>query len=237
MRVASFLLCVFAFLVQISGGRLVRLPETVSGVFPNLKRLSLLRREPPNYDRMPNLRSHPPRESPEQTAAKPSLCPDTITLQASESFNFAASLVCGGRTVHPVSRVFRSAFTSGNRPHASSGPSAQEEYYFRAGQIAQRKWDRASELCEPSVQLKPKEIQFHLNLREVYASAGCARKLWMDQALKYRRRYMIKGLKQRQQSSRVSKLHSNVQQDWSMGAYPTGGAFFVPGIPLRQNNS
>jgi hypothetical protein len=59
------------------------------------------------------------------------------------SFNFAARLVCGGRTVHPVSRVFRARFTSGNRPHASSGPSAEEEYYVRAGQIAQRKCDRA----------------------------------------------------------------------------------------------
>jgi tetratricopeptide (TPR) repeat protein len=37
---------------------------------------------------------------------------------------------------------------------------------------AQRKWDQASELCEMAVQLKPKEIQFHLNLGEVYASAG-----------------------------------------------------------------
>ena len=37
---------------------------------------------------------------------------------------------------------------------------------------AQRKWDRASDLCEMAVQLKPKEIQFHLNLGEVYALAG-----------------------------------------------------------------
>jgi tetratricopeptide (TPR) repeat protein len=37
---------------------------------------------------------------------------------------------------------------------------------------AQRKWDQASEFCEIAVQLKPKEIQFHLNLGEVYALAG-----------------------------------------------------------------
>jgi tetratricopeptide (TPR) repeat protein len=37
---------------------------------------------------------------------------------------------------------------------------------------AQRHWDRASELCELAVQLNPKEIQFHLNLGEVYALAG-----------------------------------------------------------------
>ena len=37
---------------------------------------------------------------------------------------------------------------------------------------AQRKWDRASDLCEAAVQLNPKEIQFHLNLGEVYALAG-----------------------------------------------------------------
>src|SRR5229473_5959393 len=34
---------------------------------------------------------------------------------------------------------------------------------------AQRKWDKASELCEMAVQLKPKEIKFHMNLVEVYA--------------------------------------------------------------------
>jgi tetratricopeptide (TPR) repeat protein len=37
---------------------------------------------------------------------------------------------------------------------------------------AQRKWDQATELCEVAVQLRPKEIQFHLNLGEVYASSG-----------------------------------------------------------------
>jgi len=36
---------------------------------------------------------------------------------------------------------------------------------------AERKWDKASELCEMAVQLRPTEIQFHLNLGEVYASA------------------------------------------------------------------
>jgi tetratricopeptide (TPR) repeat protein len=41
---------------------------------------------------------------------------------------------------------------------------------------AQRKWDQASELCEIAVQLKPAEIQFHLNLGEVYASAGLREK-------------------------------------------------------------
>jgi tetratricopeptide (TPR) repeat protein len=41
---------------------------------------------------------------------------------------------------------------------------------------AQRKWDQASELCEIAVQLKPKEVQFHLNLGEVYASAGMREK-------------------------------------------------------------
>lgn len=37
---------------------------------------------------------------------------------------------------------------------------------------AQHDWHRASELCEAAVNLKPKEIQFHLNLAEVYACAG-----------------------------------------------------------------
>jgi tetratricopeptide (TPR) repeat protein len=41
---------------------------------------------------------------------------------------------------------------------------------------AQRKWDQASELCEIAVQLKPTEVQFHLNLGEVYASAGLREK-------------------------------------------------------------
>jgi tetratricopeptide (TPR) repeat protein len=41
---------------------------------------------------------------------------------------------------------------------------------------AQRKWDRAWELCEIAVQLKPNELQFYLNLAEVYASAGMREK-------------------------------------------------------------
>src|ERR1700704_2166978 len=41
---------------------------------------------------------------------------------------------------------------------------------------AQRKWDQASELCEIAMQLKPTEMQFHLNLGEVYASAGLREK-------------------------------------------------------------
>jgi len=51
---------------------------------------------------------------------------------------------------------------------------------------AQRKWDKASELCESAVQLNPKEVQFHLNLGEVYALAGQReRALYtLDQALR-----------------------------------------------------
>ena len=37
---------------------------------------------------------------------------------------------------------------------------------------AEQKWDYASELCESAVQLKRKEIKFHLNLAQVYALAG-----------------------------------------------------------------
>lgn len=37
---------------------------------------------------------------------------------------------------------------------------------------AERKWDKASELCEIAVQLRRTEAQFHLNLAEVYAAAG-----------------------------------------------------------------
>ena len=37
---------------------------------------------------MRKLRSHPPRENPEQTAAKPTLRPDTTMLQASEFLRF-----------------------------------------------------------------------------------------------------------------------------------------------------
>jgi tetratricopeptide (TPR) repeat protein len=51
---------------------------------------------------------------------------------------------------------------------------------------AQRNWDQASELCEIAVQLKPTELQFHLNLGEVYASAGLREKALdkLDDALK-----------------------------------------------------
>ena len=37
---------------------------------------------------------------------------------------------------------------------------------------AEQKWDQASELCEIAVQLRRREIQFYLNLADVYASAG-----------------------------------------------------------------
>lgn len=37
---------------------------------------------------------------------------------------------------------------------------------------ARQNWARATELCDMAVQLNPKEIQFHLNLAEVYALAG-----------------------------------------------------------------
>src|SRR5262249_26503187 len=52
---------------------------------------------------------------------------------------------------------------------------------------AQRKWDQACQLCETAVQLKPKELQFHLNLSEVYASAGRRRKALaqLDDALEF----------------------------------------------------
>lgn len=37
---------------------------------------------------------------------------------------------------------------------------------------AQKNWIKATELCDRAVQQNPKEIQFHLNLAEVYAVAG-----------------------------------------------------------------
>jgi len=37
---------------------------------------------------------------------------------------------------------------------------------------AEQKWDQALELCESAVQLKRKEIKFHLNLAQVHALAG-----------------------------------------------------------------
>jgi tetratricopeptide (TPR) repeat protein len=37
---------------------------------------------------------------------------------------------------------------------------------------AERKWDQASELCEIAIQLGREEVQFYLNLAEVYAAAG-----------------------------------------------------------------
>jgi tetratricopeptide (TPR) repeat protein len=38
--------------------------------------------------------------------------------------------------------------------------------------LAERKWDRAIELCEMAIDKKRREIQFHLNLADVYAAAG-----------------------------------------------------------------
>ena len=44
---------------------------------------------------------------------------------------------------------------------------------------AEQGWEQALDLCEMAVGLKPKEIKFHLNLIEVYASAG-----WREKALR-----------------------------------------------------
>lgn len=41
---------------------------------------------------------------------------------------------------------------------------------------AEQNWEYASELCETAVELKRKEIKFHLNLVEVYALAGLREK-------------------------------------------------------------
>lgn len=50
---------------------------------------------------------------------------------------------------------------------------------------AERNWDKASELCEMAVQLRPTELQFHLNLGEVYAASGLREKALdkLDQAI------------------------------------------------------
>jgi tetratricopeptide (TPR) repeat protein len=51
---------------------------------------------------------------------------------------------------------------------------------------AEKNWEHALELCETAVQLKRKEIQFHMNLIEVYALAGLRDKAVdrLDSALK-----------------------------------------------------
>ena len=51
---------------------------------------------------------------------------------------------------------------------------------------AEQKWHQASELCEAAVQLKRIEIQFHINLVEIYALSGQREKALhlLDHALK-----------------------------------------------------
>jgi tetratricopeptide (TPR) repeat protein len=44
---------------------------------------------------------------------------------------------------------------------------------------AEQNWEQALDLCETAVQLKRKEIKFHMNLIEVYALAG-----WREKALR-----------------------------------------------------
>jgi tetratricopeptide (TPR) repeat protein len=68
---------------------------------------------------------------------------------------------------------------------------------------AQRKWDRASELCEIAVQLKPNELQFYLNLTEVYAFAGLREKA-LDK-LDYALELFGEDARLRQARSRVEK--------------------------------
>ena len=68
---------------------------------------------------------------------------------------------------------------------------------------AQRKWDQAAELCEIAVQLRPAEMQFHLNLGEVYALAGRREKAldFLDDAVKL----FGKDARLRQARSKVQK--------------------------------
>ena len=51
---------------------------------------------------------------------------------------------------------------------------------------AEHRWDEASDLCEKAILLKRTEIQFHLNLIEVYALAGRREQalLTLDHAVK-----------------------------------------------------
>jgi tetratricopeptide (TPR) repeat protein len=66
---------------------------------------------------------------------------------------------------------------------------------------AEREWDQASQLCEAAVQLKRKEIKFHLNLIEVYALAG-----HRDQALDS----VDAALKLFRNDSRLKKLYGKL---------------------------
>jgi hypothetical protein len=92
----------------------------------------LREREPLNYDRMRNLRSHLPKREPRancRNKTKPSSGHDHAA-GIRNSFDFAASLVGGGRTVHPVSRVFRGAF-HGLRVTGRLAPVLDFEYHPR----------------------------------------------------------------------------------------------------------
>src|SRR5712664_559911 len=73
---------------------------------------------------------------------------------------------------------------------------------------AQRKWEQAAELCEIAVQLRPTEIQFHLNLGEVYALAGRREKALdkFDDALKL----FGEDARLRQARRKVDKLRNQI---------------------------
>ena len=66
----------------------------------------------------------------------------------------------------------RPLFTCGR--HLNPRSATRSIFHFSGWGIAraERKWEQAAELCEIAVQLRRNESQFHLNLAEVYASAG-----------------------------------------------------------------
>jgi Flp pilus assembly protein TadD len=60
--------------------------------------------------------------------------------------------------------------------HRAAQGEKQNPYYLSFLGVsvarARKKWSAALELCEAALRLKPNEAQFHLNLAEVYVSAG-----------------------------------------------------------------
>jgi predicted Zn-dependent protease len=86
-------------------------------------------------------------------------------IDALNEFKEAIELLKGGYTKNALPHLRRSVEIDSSNPYYLS---------FLGVAIArsEKRWSEAVKLCETAVQLKRKELQLHLNLAEVYASAG-----------------------------------------------------------------
>jgi tetratricopeptide (TPR) repeat protein len=86
-------------------------------------------------------------------------------IDALSEFKEGIELLKGGYSKNALPHLRRSVEIESSNPYYLS-------FLGVAISRGEKKWSEAVRLCETALQLKRKELQLHLNLAEVYASAG-----------------------------------------------------------------